>query len=1293
MALDATGTEGKDKRRYARQGVAQPARIRFGQSSATIAAEIRDFCDTGLYVAFVGEGTPDAALPVMTGSAVRVEFTVPGAGTFRCEGRVARVAPDGVGVFVVAMPPGAVLALSAGAVAPSGSATAPGPREAEALLQTCLDQLRQFIDATMQDFIPKAVERLNAAAQDEPTFLERARYEHMAQTLEQQRSQLGNALFRIMREHVRHPDTPLKIPAARRLALVEEDEFEDWLNLSAVIKQIEENIVALLHDFEQGYTCLVGSPVDRKSNPFGLEAIGRGFQRVLQEYDVSNAIRAVLYKVLGQAISVHAPAFYQQLARTLEHLRPDTPNRPSRARAADATRAAPAVGAAPAQPRLDLTEIAQTLNTLFREKPATAPAAENAEYSLDRILASLNASQRGTGTRSAAVRPIQVGVGGMGAARPEVMNVVGQLQRAARLLAGGQPAVTGVPGAQPQAGLHDLLRALDSVSLERRAGEAPSLADLVDARMAAATGPAGGQLAPGYRQALDNVTALFGRARTDVLPGSDMAELLRRLERPLLKLALQDPRFPADPDHPARLMLDLIEQYAVAADDKGQIFDAKLHRFLSLLVDKVCERAEDDFGVFEVVRDSLERVLQPILQIRRARVARMQEASEGRERIRAARMRVNAALEARLAGREVPSLLLRLLDLGWRQYLVLLDIRQGPDSEALRTGLAVLDRLLDELGPAPAGALRATESQALLGEVERALATVNVDTAVLDAFMGELGERLVDAAARAAARPMMVRVPPGRSADELVQAERAHRQLANRLRVGDWWDFAGDGGRVPMQLIWSTQPPYGCAFANRSATSKTELTLDELAQRMARGLATPGADLDDPLVQRSEQALFDDSFRQLLQQALRDPVTQLPNRKGFMQQMERLTLPEQLDKAHTVGVLEFDQFRMIANSCGVEAAETLVRSLADAVRDQLGPDALMAAFSNDTLAILLSHALHPQGSRIIDDLLARMKDYPFVHEQHSYSIGLNIGVSEFEPARLSPAEAVRRADSACITAKAHGRNRIQVYETESLEVQSEESLMGWAGKLDAMLKGGGLHLRCQRVQPIAADADLQPYYEVLLGIEGKDGVRVLPSHFIHAVERLQRAHEVDIWVMRAVFEWIAAHRAQLAAVGGFSINLSASSLSHPEVLRFLQDALADGEFPAHCILFEITETVAIESYGAAQEFMREMRRHGFRFSLDDFGSGFTSYAHLKNLHTDVLKIDGSFVRDMLQNPGDRAMVKSMSDIGHSLGMHTVAEYVESQTVLEVLREIGVDYVQGYAIHVPCAIDDILSQAA
>ncbi len=542
----------------------------------------------------------------------------------------------------------------------------------------------------------------------------------------------------------------------------------------------------------------------------------------------------------------------------------------------------------------------------------------------------------------------------------------------------------------------------------------------------------------------------------------------------------------------------------------------------------------------------------------------------------------------------------------------------------------------------------------------------------------------------------MIRVPPGRLASS---GERdvapAHRQLADRLRVGDWWDFSADDSRVPMQLIWISQPPANCTFANRSATSKTDFTLTELSRQIQRGIAKPGKDLDMPMIERSEQSLFDDTYQRVVRQAMHDPVTGLLNRKGFLQVLDRMTMPDQADRAHAVGIIEFDQFRMIANTCGQDAAEKLTHSLASEIGAHIDSDAVLASLRDDTFALMLPNCSRVEGCSAIDILLARVKDYSFQHESHSYSIGFNVGVTEFIPDRFSAVEAIRRADSACITAKSQGRNRMQIYEQASPELQSQESLMDWAGRIDSFLKDGGhgLHLRCQRVVPIGGGNTRLPYYEVLLGIEGEDGVEILPGHFIPAVERLQRAHEVDIWVIRNVFEWITANRSDFASVGGFAINLSATSLSNPEVMRYLQEILPASDFPTEKIIFEITESAAIESYGVAQDFIREIRRYGCKFSLDDFGSGFTSYAHLKNLRTDTLKIDGSFVKDMLQNSADLAMVKSMNDIGHSLGLLTVAEYVESESTLEALREIGVDYVQGYAIHRPCRIDDILSMAA
>jgi diguanylate cyclase (GGDEF)-like protein len=599
--------------------------------------------------------------------------------------------------------------------------------------------------------------------------------------------------------------------------------------------------------------------------------------------------------------------------------------------------------------------------------------------------------------------------------------------------------------------------------------------------------------------------------------------------------------------------------------------------------------------------------------------------------------------------------------------------------------------LFARLGPDADMPRTAESAQALLSEIEHTLATVNVDARLLATFMDELGDRLADGPRPPASGAAMVRVPPGRLATAKGEADDAptHRQLADRLRVGDWWDFSVDDSRVPMQLIWISQPPANCTFANRSALSKTDFTLTDLSRQMQRGLAKPGKDLDMPLIERSEQSLFDDTYQSVIRQAMHDPVTGLLNRKGFLQVLDRMAMPDEAERAHAVGIIEFDQFRMIVNTCGDDAAENLTHSLAREVGAHIGPDAVLASFRDDTFALMLPNCSRIEGCSAIDRLLERVKDYSFQHGPHSYSIGFNVGVTEFAPDRFSAAEAIRRADSACITAKSQGRNRMQIYDQASPQLRSQESLMDWAGRIDSFLKGSGLHLRCQQVMPIGGGNTRLPYYEVLLGIEGEGGVEILPGHFIPAVERLQRAHEVDIWVIRNVFEWIVDNQSDFASVGGFAINLSATSLSSPEVMRYLQKALPDSDFPTDKIIFEITETAAIEGYGAAQDFIREIRRYGCKFALDDFGSGFTSYAHLKNLRTDTLKIDGSFVKDMLQNPGDFAMVKSMNDIGHSLGLLTVAEYVESESILEALREIGVDYVQGYAIHRPCRIDELI----
>ena len=1268
------GPDGKEKRRYVRKPTRQAAQIRFSDGTA-LAVEIRDYCQAGVFAALPAERTPEAAIPALVGAPVTVGFSEgQGAGVrrYQLEGWIARVAPSGVGVFVPSLPPAALDALHRASVRlATPDAAQPSPPQVHALHQECTGLFRTFLNAVMQEFFLQAMERLAQAGQDEPSFLERTRYEYGAQELMQARSRIEEDFFNAVRERIQHvgPLAEHNPAAGTRsgLSLVDEAEFEDWLNLSAVIRQIELDIAPQLGEFEQRYSRLIGRPVDRKSNPFGPEALGRTFQGAIQGLDFTNPMRTVLYKALGVAVSAHAPALYRQLNQVLAALQP----LPTAARKEEPQPAPTPAGA----PKPDLAEIAETLNRLYREGQSVQPASlENAEYSLDRIMATLDSPPRGRARADAAAPAV--------ATPPaEVLQMVDRLREARRTLDGGAAAAasgTGEAASAPEANLRELFAALEHLPLHHAplpAGEA-TLTGQLDARIVSAEGEAR-RLAPAHRRILETTAQLFGQARAHFVPNSEVESLVKRLERPLLKLALRDTRFPATPDHPARQVLNLIEQFAVAADDQGKFFDAKLQRFLYLLIDRVCSRAEEDPGVYDLVRDSLAKVLLPILQTRRARVARLQEASEGRERVRTARARVNAALEARLAGHEVPALVLRLLDAGWRQHLVLLEMREGEQSPAWQDGVSVLDRLLAQLS-APAGG---EVPAALLGDIERGLAQVNVDAELLALFLETLGAHLAAPAAEAA----RIFVPPGRLAAAHRDAS-SHARLADRLHLGDWWDIGAAGEAVPMQLIWMSRPPYSCTFANRSATRKLDFTLEELSQQIRSGRAKPGKDLDAPLLDRSEHALFDDSYRELAHQALHDPLTGLPNRKGFLQRLLQQSAPADEGKTHVVGILEFDQFRLIQNVCGEQAMERLVRGLANRIRTLVGAGAILAAFRDDTFALMLPDCSRIEGCAKVKTLLDQVKDFPFTHGAHSYRIGFNLGLAEYDPGRHAAAEAVRRADSACLSAKSLGRNQVQVYEQETAGLQNLESLMGWAGRIDRYLKGDGLFLRCQKVVPTGSAATHRPYCEILLGVDDGAGGVVPPEQFIPAVEHLQRAHELDIWVIGQVFEWIRGHRLQFDAVGGVAINLSARSLSNPELAGFLKTQLALGDVPADKLMFEITETAAIASYGAAQEFIRDIRRHGCKFSLDDFGSGFTSYSHLKNLRTDALKIDGSFVRDMLQNPADHAMVKSMNDIAHSLGLTTVAEYVESPELIAALKAIGVDYVQGYAVHRPCRLD-------
>ncbi len=1308
-AQNTSSPTGHERRGKERQEAHQQARI-ITQGGSRIPAEIRDYCSNGLHLYFLRHNALGRFETPFVGGKAVVELGPDGqAGAPRLEGKIAHISSSEMGLYVEAMPEAVMKALQVSAPAEQdspGASTEPLPENAEGMRKACAQHFASFQSAVMQDFLAR-IERVLADARDEAaTIAEQVDLRYTIQVLSQHASEIREDFIREGLDRLQHVRKVDSMPGGAGMSLVGEEEFEDWLNLSGVINRLEADFHVELNDIEARFGTLVRQAVDGKSNPFAPAALCRAFQAALKRLDLPNEMRMRFYATFGQVLVRQYPPLFELLGRVLAPLTPPPAARepkgvpiPSGRESARGGGEQAGPGAGPAAPSSSLPPGPQ-------DQASAAEAAPTAGYSLDHLLSMLNrtasAGSLGGSTRMPSPGGESV-AGGGGAASALAAPATSQLMRVASALRERLPppspevavAASVVPvgdrASLPLAGISDVLRALDARPAPQAGEGVANLVDQVGAQLARM--PSGAmRLDPRAEQVLGVMADLLGRALSQYAPSSEIETLVRKLEPPLLKLALTDEGFLDQEDHPARQVVNLLDQFAIAADDKGCLFDPKLRVFLNQLVDRLCAQAEPSAAMYATVAGTLQKILVPIRQYRRLRVARLQEASEGRERIRTARTRVGDALSHLLAGRELPDLLYRVLEAGWQQYLILLELRRGAEGEEWRAALSVVERLCTWLAPGFVPGERYTQdARDLINLVERELATVDVDPDHLQTVVRELETRLLRSEIPTATSMVAISAEyfaTGNTAQESML--RRHANLIERLRLGDWWRLLIDGMWVPMQLIWLSRPATSCAFTNRSASHKIEWSLDELAHRLASNLAREDENQDRPLLERSEHAIVDDAYHRLRDQAIRDATTGLLNRKGFMHRLQGLASVGGARNAHhALAMVEFDAFRMIYTQRGIDEAERLSRELAEHLERLALPESVVASFGDETIMVLMPHVDQGHAYDWAHELLQHFKEYRFEAGQQSYSIGVNIGLVEFELTASPAGDVIRHADAACMAAKAAGRNHIHVFEPASVTGGGGHSLMDWAGRIDHMLENDGLFLRFQLVMPIRNYSSLKPYYEILLGVHGlgKEGDPETQA-FILAVEQLRRVHEIDMWMLGRVFEWIRANHRLFDTLGGFSLNLSAQSLKSQELLDFLHEQFGEGDIDGHKIIFEITETVAIDSYNTAQDFIQQVKRYGCRFSVDDFGSGHASYAHLKNLRTDVLKIDGTFVKELAESETDFVMVRSMNEIAHSLGMRTVAEYVESQAILDKLRDIGVDYAQGFVIHKPVPIEQL-----
>lgn len=425
---------------------------------------------------------------------------------------------------------------------------------------------------------------------------------------------------------------------------------------------------------------------------------------------------------------------------------------------------------------------------------------------------------------------------------------------------------------------------------------------------------------------------------------------------------------------------------------------------------------------------------------------------------------------------------------------------------------------------------------------------------------------------------------------------------------------------------------------------------------------------------------------ELSYQARHDALTGLFNRREFE---ERLNTA--LEEAHGRGsehvlcYLDLDQFKVINDTCGHMAGDELLRQLSAMLRGQVGEGDLLARLGGDEFGVLLEHRSPEAALHVAEKIRESISEFHFSWNGRSFGLGVSIGLVPIDRTVGALHDVMSVADTACYAAKDQGRNRIHVYREDDEELARRHGEMQWVSGIRQALSDNRFRLYYQPIVPLGGTAQ-KKHYELLLRMQGRDGEMILPSAFLPAAERFNLIPLVDRWVIDQTLSWLEAHPAHLEQLGSCGINLSGLSVGDEEFLNWLLRRLDEARVPAEKICLEITETAAIRNLSVATEFMHRLRALGCRFALDDFGSGLSSFAYLKNLPVDSVKIDGVFVRDMHTDAINHAVVKSINEIGHVMGKQTVAEFVESEEVRAALQRIGVDYGQGIGLAAPQAID-------
>ncbi len=1097
------------------------------------------------------------------------------------------------------------------------------------------------------------------------------------------------------------------------LNLVDTAEFESSLALDRMITHGEETYRVPLEALVIRYATLIGEDPNRVRLPIHIRHLSRAFQRTITSQRYPAPVLLKIFDYLTREFMKSLESYYLQLNQELAHqgIRPDLereisakgtllnrgkPPKPVIRKAPTTVQATDqhSEGNAGRAPETTggptLAEMARSISGAKSPQaaPAAPPGSQQAKYDniYKSVIDALNFRRSADDAAPAQAHSYDAAPAGGswdgtsldgGAGRQKLANAdniaraLGALQHDARVRAAVEQG--------------NSLR-------EYLANNKQQLAELSDTE---------GLTADSLNQ-LDLVDNLFGTIKSQLDVSQELRPALGGLHIPLAKLALLDQHFFLDRGHPARIVLDKLAKLSSSANFPNKALETRITE----IVDQIVADYDSDNAVFD---NALLKIDKLVAQQERAlsrNVERVVRIQEGQEKLLKAQQAVDKVIAAKVRTEHAPRVLVDLVDSGLRDLLVLTHIKEGPHSRGWKDQLKTLDQFslwLDERNQGDANdemmTQRGLEAETLIDMLEQQIASALPTSVAHQHALDELreivaGTRAVDFINGSGSVPQQL-VEPAQVRAKIEDLPRLRRWVmrVEELETGTWLTYRDKAGqKLRMQLAWTSQERDRFIFVNERGQKIADLSNIQLARQLSRGMQPPAPADKLSVVDKSLYQTLEHVQKTLSFARNHDTLTKLINRATFLDQMGRaLRHAQQKLSQHAVLYLNIDQFSLVNEVYDRVHGDQVLLEFARLLAQLHSKKSSSARIESDSFAVLLLDRSMEQAMQIAEKIRRDIEVSSVDINGEKIGFTVSVGVVPIREHSPDVGQILNTARTTMHLAKQQGRNRVVQYEEDQSSASTyTKDKLRVKRDLEQAVATDRFVLQAQPIVQtrITGDVVEQQHYELLLGLANKDGSLASPQDFIVSAERYGFMTLVDRWVVKEAFSWISQLMDAQKVVPSLSINLSGTSVTDDSFMDYLFEQISEYGVGTSRICFEITETGTISNLVKAADFVRAFRNIGCKFSIDDFGTGLASHNYLRELPVDYVKIDGSFVTNIHNNRNDYAIARSINDLAHFLGQETIAESVENDKIVEKLREIGVDYLQGWGIGRPKVLSEV-----